>query len=193
MTSLEAQFGITSDRSRDRDAFLGWQCRCRQMMMRDNGGKPTDAVMPAVTLDGQAKPLGHIITVMSKSPAYSVTPELTHMAKKTNETAKWREEGLKFFSSTYYQKAHEFSDILTSTFSPGSKGAATIRAAGHAVLTFEAYGERWDLSCKIHKLSRRNPLFLATMAHNRLFNPTISPDTEILGFEPDWTQSQRAT
>jgi hypothetical protein len=192
MTSLAAQFGIAPERSKERDAFLGWQCRCRQMMMRENGGKPTDAVMPAVTLAGQETPLGHIITIMSKSPAYSVTPELTHMAKKTNETAKWREEGLKFFSATFYQKAHEFSDILTSTFPPGSLGAAKLRAAGAATLTFEAYGERWDLMCKIHKLSRRNPLYLATMAHNRLFNPTISPDTEVLGFEPDWTQSRRA-
>ena len=192
MTSLAAQFGI-SDRSPERDAFLGWQCRCRQMMMRENGGKPTDAVMPEVTLTGQDQPLGHIITVMSKSPAYSVTPELTHMAKKTNESAKWREEGLKFFSATYYQKAHEFSDVLTSTFPPGSLGAAKMRAAGRATLVFEAYNERWDLICQIHKLSRRNPLYLATMAHNRLFNPTIAPDTEVLGFEPDWTQSLRTT
>lgn len=193
MSSLAAQFGIASEPSPNQRAFLGWQCRCRQMMMRDNGGKPTDAVMPEVTLAGQATPLGHIITVMSKAPAYSLTPEMTHMAKKTNETAKWREEAMKFFSATYYQKAHEFSDTLTSTFPPGSQGAAKLRAAKTATLTFEAYGERWDLTCKIHKLSRRNPLYLATMAHNRLFNPTISPDTEVLGFEPDWTQSQRAT
>lgn len=192
MTSLAAQFGLEEDRSPQRKAFLGWQCRCRQMMMRDEGGKPTDAVMPAVTLAGDDEPLGHIITVMCKLPAFSVTPELNHMAKKTNDTAKWREEALKFFSATYYQKGHEFSDVLTSTFPPASPGAAKIRAAGHAMLTFEAYGERWDLSCRIHKLSRRNPLYPATMAHNRLFNPTISPDTEVLGFEPDWTQSQRA-
>ncbi len=193
MNALAAQFGISANPSPDQRAFLGWQCRCRQMMMRENGGKPTDAVMPEVTLAGEDQPLGHIITIMSKSPAYSLTPELTHMAQKTNETAKWREEAMKFFSATYYQKAHEFSDILTSTFPPGSQGAARLRAARRATLTFEAYGERWELACAIHKLSRRNPLYLATMAHNRLFNPTISPDTEVLGFEPDWTQSQRAT
>ena len=192
MNALAAQFGISSDPSPNQRAFLGWQCRCRQMMMRDNEGKPTDAVMPEVTLAGATEPLGHIITIMSKSPAYSLTPELTHMAKKTHETAKWREEAMKFFSATYYQKAHEFSDILTSTFPPGSQGAAKLRTAKAATLSFEAYGERWDLTCTIHKLSRRNPLYLATMAHNRLFNPTISPDTEVLGFEPDWTQSKRA-
>ena len=188
MTSLAAQFGI-SDRSPLRDAFLGWQCRCRQMMMRDHGGKPTDGITPALTLAGESEPMGHIITVMSKNPAYSVTPELQHMAKKTNDTAKWREEALKFFSATHYQKAREFSDILTSTFPPGSPGAAAIRAAGRVTLTFEAYGQRYDLACKVWKLARRNPLYAATMAHNRLFNPGLHPDTEVLGFEPDWSAS----
>ena len=27
------------------------------------------------------------------------------------------------------------------------------------------------------------------MAHNKLFNPTLAPDTEVLGFEPDWARS----
>ena len=189
MTSLAAQLGIPMDDAPMRGAFLGWQCRVRQMMMRDHGGKPTDGITPALTLAGESEPMGHIITVMSKNPAYSVTPELQHMAKKTNDTAKWREEALKFFSATHYQKAREFSDILTSTFPPGSPGAAAIRAAGRVTLTFEAYGQRYDLACKVWKLARRNPLYAATMAHNRLFNPGLHPDTEVLGFEPDWSAS----
>ena len=73
--------------------------------------------------------MGHVITVMCKLPAYSVTAELTHMAKKTMDPAKWREEALKFFSATHYQKAREFSDVLTANFAPGSTGAAKLRKA----------------------------------------------------------------
>ena len=51
-----------------RDSFLRWQCRVRQIMMRDGRGRPGDAVMPAVTLPGDDAPMGHIITVMSKVP-----------------------------------------------------------------------------------------------------------------------------
>lgn len=189
MTSLAAQFGLTPPPHPLRDAFLGWQCRARQMMMRDHGGKPTDAVTPAVIVKGASEPLGHIITIMSKLPAHSVTPELTHMAKKTPDTAKWREEALKFFSATHYQKAKEFSDILTATFQPGSEGAAKMRAAEHVTLVFDAYGQRYDLTCRVWKLARRNPLYAATIAHNRLFNPALHPDTEVLGFEPDWNAS----
>lgn len=194
MSDLARRFGVDrlGDHAADdrlRAAFLGWQCRARQMMMRDHGGRPTDAVTPAVTLKGEAAPMGHLITIMSKAPAWSVTPELNHMAKKTNDPVKWREDALRFFSSTYYQKAHEFSDVLTSTFAPGSPGAAALRGAGEATLTFAAYGQRYDLACRIWKLARRNPLYAATMAHNRLFNPSLHPDTEVLGFEPDWAAS----
>lgn len=189
MSSLAAKLGVSMDEAPLRDAFLGWQCRARQMMMRDHGGRPTDAVTPAVTLAGEDAPMGHVITIMSKGPAYSVTPELTHMAKKTNETSKWREEALRFFSSTYYQKPHEFSDILTATFPPGSQGAATLRAAERVTLAFDAFAQRYDLRCRVWKLARRNPLHAATMAHNRLFNPALHPDTEVLGFEPDWSAS----
>ena len=98
MTSLAAQLGVTMESDPLRDAFLGWQCRARQMMMREGEGKPTDAITPAVTLPGEDKPMGHVITIMSKAPAYSVTPELEHMAKKTMDPAKWREEAMRFFA-----------------------------------------------------------------------------------------------
>ncbi|MEO0359525.1 MAG: hypothetical protein AAF322_00345 [Pseudomonadota bacterium] len=186
MTSLARRFGIDDLNAPLRAAFLGWQCRCRQMMMRDQAGRPNDAVTPSVTPEGAAEPLGHIITVMSKSPAYSVTPELEHMAKKTPDPAKWRGDALRFFSAHHYQKPHEFSDVLTATFRPGSAGAARLRAAERATLDFDAFGQRWRIVAQVWKLARRNPLHAATMAHNRLFNPGLDPATEVLGFEPDW-------
>ena len=37
-----------------RDSFLRWQCRVRQIAMREASGRPDDAVTPALTLPGQA-------------------------------------------------------------------------------------------------------------------------------------------
>ena len=128
-----------------RDHFLGWQCRVRQLMMREAAGRPGDAVMPALTLAGAREPIGHVITVMSKSPRYSKTPELKHMARRTNDPAQRREAALAYLSEAYYQKPAEFSDMLTATFPPGSPGAATIREAGRVTLTFAAYSQRYDL------------------------------------------------
>ncbi len=128
-----------------RDGFMRWQCRVRQIMMRDGRGRPGDAVTPALTLAGEDAPMGHIITVMSKAPQYSRTPEMRHMVRKTNDPAQRRESALTFFSEYYYQKAAEFSDLLTATVPPGSPGALSIREAGRVTLTFAAYRQRYDL------------------------------------------------
>jgi hypothetical protein len=145
--------------------------------------------MPAVIPDGAREPMGHIITVMNKSPGYSVTAELVHMAAKTNDPAQRRDQALRFLSAGYYQKADEFSDILTATFPPASEGAGALHEAGHVTLVFDAYHQRFDLRCKVWRLAGHNPLHKATMAHNRLFNPGLPPATEVLGFEPDWAAS----
>ena len=189
MNSLGATLGETLDNSPLRKAFLRWQCRVRQMAMRDNFGRPDDGIMPAVHLEGAAEPMGHIITLINKSPGYSVTPELHHMAAKTNDPAQRREQAIRYFSATYYQKAGEFSDILTATFPPGSPGAAKIREAETVRLRFEAFTQTFDLTTKVWRLADHNPLCQATIAHNRLFNPDLHPNTEVLGFEPDWAAS----
>jgi len=172
-----------------RDSFLRWQCRVRQMMMRDEQGRPGDPIMPSLTLPGEAEPMGHIITVMSKSPQYSKTPEMRHMVRKTIDPAQRRDSALTFFSEYYYQKSDEFSDILTAPFPPDSPGAARIRAAGRATLGFEAWGQRYDLDCRVWTLAENNPLHQATYWHNLLFNPNLPSDAVILGFEPDWSRS----
>ena len=170
-----------------RNRFLKWQCHVRQIMMRDHLGKPTDAVMPEVFLAGQSENVGYIITIMNKLPMYSKTPELLHMARKTHDPAQRRSQALQYFSATYYQKHRHFSDILTATFQRGSQGAAQIINAGRCRLVFEAYAQRFDLLCIVEALSQNNPLYISTLAHNRLFNPDLSGETQVLGFSPDWT------
>jgi len=169
--------------------FLRWQCRVRQIAMRESMGRPDDAVTPALTPAGYAEPMGHIITVMSKWGAYSKTPELKHMVKRTHDPAQRRDKAIQFFSETYYQHAKEFSDALTATFPAASPGAQKIAAAKECTLSFDAYNQRFDLVCKVSTLAATHPLFQATMWHNLLFNPSLSPDTQVLAFEPDWDRS----
>lgn len=172
-----------------RDAFRRWQCRIRQMIMREEMGRPNDGIMPQVYLGDAMEPVGQIITVMSKLPEYSLTPELQHLYRKTADPASRRENALKLFSETYYQKAREFSDQVTATFQPDSEGARAIEQAGRCRLVFEAYKQRYTLHCTVWNLTRTNPQYEATFWHNMLFNPTLPKDTIILGFEPDWSSS----
>lgn len=189
MSSLAAQFGYGASSHPLCLAFLKWQCHTRQLAMRQNQGRPDDAITPDVYLPGEAESMGSIITVMNKSPAFSVTPELEHMAAKTNDPAQRRENAIQFLSSAYYQKAKEFSDILTATFPPASASAKKLHQEQRARLVFECYGQRFDLDCKVWRLAPHNLLHKATIAHNALFNASIPPGTEVLGFEPDWEKS----
>lgn len=186
---LASLLGATAAAHPRRLAFLKWQCRVRQLAMRDNSGRPDDAITPAVIPAGADEPMGHIITVMSKAPGHSVTPELEHLAAKTFDPAERREKALQYLSSTYYQKPDSFSDILTATFPPGSPGAAALHHAKTVRLLFAAYAQTFDLTCRVWRLAEHNPLHRATIAHNRLFNPALPPGTEVLGFEPDWDAS----
>ncbi len=189
MLALGLPIGLDPQSEALRTGFLRWQCRVRQMLMREAQGRPGDPIMPALTLAGETEPMGHIITVLNKAPGHDKVPEMRHMVQKTQEPLQRREAALRLFSETYFQKPETFSDILTATFPPDSPGAAAIRGAERVTLTFEAFSQRFDLDCRVWRLTEKNPLHAATWWHNLLFNPTLGGGITVLGFEPDWTTS----
>lgn len=170
-------------------SFLKWQCQVRQIAMRQGGGKPTDGMTPSVRLAEDGAPIGHIISIMSKSFEYSRTMEIRHLARKTHDPKARRDSALRFFSEYYYQKAREFSDNLTTTFRPEASGARSILEAGKCWLRFEQFNQSFDVACRPYRLGENDPLHQATFWHNLLFNPNLPGDTTILGFEPDWAAS----
>ena len=118
MSSLAKIMGSSIDNHPRRTLFMKWQCQIRQMSIRQMEGKPDSAIMPSLILSESKENLGKIITLINKSTDYDVTPEMKHMAKKTNDSAQVRQDALKFFAEAYYQKPATFSDILTATFLP---------------------------------------------------------------------------
>lgn len=169
--------------------FMRWQCRVRQMAMRDNAGRPDDGSMPVLTLSGGQEPMGSIITLLSKNEAHSQVPEMRHMFKQTFDPVKQREKALQFFSEVYYQKSDQFSDVLTSTFAPDSPGALAILENGKCVLRFELYNQCYNVVCQVSRLDKEDYLYQATWWHNLLFNPNLHPETIIMAFSPDWRAS----
>ena len=172
-----------------RDRFLGWQCRVRQISMRSHDGRPTGGMTPLVSATYEDAPVGRIVTVICRRPEHSVTMELRHLARRTHDPAERRENALKFLAERYYQSWREFSDVLTASFPPGSETAATLLEHRECRLAFEQFSQRFDVHCTVRRLSRNNPLREATFWHNLLFNPRLSADCVILGFQPDWPKS----
>ena len=181
-----------------RDRFLHWQCRIRQIAMRNHDGRPTSGMTPLVSAargvvtesDRRIGSAARIVTVLCKRPEHSVTMELRHMARRTHDPAERRESALAFLAERYYQTAGEFSDILTASFPPDSEVATTLLNHRECRLAFEQFSQRFELHCTVRQLSRNNPLREATFWHNLLFNPRLSADCTILGFEPDWPKSE---
>ena len=173
-----------------RKAFLGWQCRARQAAMRERQGRPDDAAVPTVRLNGAGGTAGRIITVLNRLPEHSVLPEFRQMAKQTMDPAKVREAALRFLSAGYYQNSGRFSDVLSATFAVDSLEAARLVKAGRCILEFAAHSHRFSLDCRVLGLDRSHPFHEATRLHNGFFNPALPPNVRILGFEPDWSASR---
>ena len=128
MKAAAQHSGMTQQFNPLRDAFLRWQCRVRQISMRENFGRPDSAIKPALTLTGKSEPIGNIITVLSRTPSHSRTPEMRHMFQSIFDPSQRREKAIQFFSEMYYQKFRHFSDTLTAAFPPNSPAAEAIMA-----------------------------------------------------------------
>jgi len=155
MTRAAQRSEPQADSTALRDAFLKWQCLTRQIAVRQNQGRPDEAVTPAVLLKGKTEAYDHIITVLSKTPQQSLLPELQHLVRRTLDPAQRRQKALELLSETYYQKPTSFSDILTATFPPQSPRAAVIRKADHCRLLFSGYGQSYQIECKIWALTKK--------------------------------------
>ena len=157
--------------------------------MREDGGRPNDGMMPHAYLPSASKPLFRVITVLSRNGEHSVTPELAHIVRSTQDPAQRRERAVRFFSSAYFQRASDFCDTLTAAFGPGSPTAATLVEAVDVRLVYEAYAHRFDVRCSALRMQADESLHAATYWHNLLFNPRFHPDSEILAFVPIWGKS----
>ncbi|MCH9852377.1 MAG: hypothetical protein K0U45_02620 [Alphaproteobacteria bacterium] len=174
-------------------SFLAWQCKTRQYMVREQGGKPDDAIMPQLCLstkNNETKPLGYIITVLNKSVSHSKLPEMKHIARHTNDPAQRREKALKFLGEYYYQYSNEFSDCLTATFQQMTKQIQTLLDVGKCILKFDASHISYQLPCKVNRLQHGDAYFATTWWHNFLFNPNLSADTVVVAFQPNWEEAK---
>ncbi len=172
-----------------RDHFLGWQCRLRQLAVREAAGRPTSGMRPTVTLAGEAEPLGQITVLIHKRAPEEATAQFRHMARKTHDPAERLEAALKHLQAAYYQRAHEFSDVMTALFGPGAALARRLASSGGCLLDFAQYNQSYRIPCGVAALEESHPAYQATFWHNSLFNPNLPGDIQILAFTPDWSRA----
>ena len=169
--------------------FLGWQCRIRQLAVRESGGRPSAAMRPRVmTSEGAEISSGIVVLILESDPSES-TALFHHQFLKTQDPKERYGKILEILQASHFQQPALFSDIMTALFGPGSAVATRLLAHGRCVLEFEEYAQGYRLPCSVAALNEGHTSYQATFWHNRMFNPNLPAGIQILSFTPDWTHS----
>ena len=168
--------------------FLAWQCRVRQLAVRQHEGRPTPGMRPGVRVDGM--PAGEITTVLVKSEPAHFVARFRYMYQRTQDPAERRHGALELLADAYYQRPQEFSDRLTALFGPRSGLADRLGDEGRCELTFHQFSQSYRIPCQVAELAADDPGFEFTLTHNRLFNPHMPPGVRVLGFTPQWHEAR---
>ncbi|WP_119389123.1 hypothetical protein [Taklimakanibacter lacteus] len=167
-------------------SFIAWQCRLRQMAMRDHGGVPMPGFRPQVSsLRGEIVMPEMTVLLVPEQPEES-TAFFRFQLQKTHDHRLAFEAGIKYLAADYYQLPELFSDELTAVFAKGSAMADRLVKLKTVLLDFEQYAQRFRLACAVKRLAARDISREASLWHNRLFNPGLGNDVEVLSFRPNW-------
>ncbi|MEL6289005.1 MAG: hypothetical protein AAFQ42_05780 [Pseudomonadota bacterium] len=168
------------------DTFIGWQCRIRQIAMRQDAGRPSEGMAPRVTSgNGEVLHARMVVLIVPRTPMES-TAYFKHQVRKSNDRREVLEKGLTYLQSTHFQVRTGFSTEMTALFAPQSPAATDLAARREVWLDFAQFGQAYRLPCLTRILDVREDAYAATLWHNRLFNPHLPDGATIIGLTPDW-------
>jgi hypothetical protein len=166
--------------------FIGWQCRIRQLAARQDGGRPSSGMRPRVTTREGKELSPAVVTLIIESEPETSTQLFRYQYLKTHDPNERWDKMLEILQGSYFQEPSRFSDLMTALFGPRSTLGAQLRDQERCILEFEQYSQGYCIPCTVARLADRHAFHQATYWHNRLFNPNLPADVEILSFRPDW-------
>ncbi|WP_282606375.1 hypothetical protein [Pelagibius sp. Alg239-R121] len=169
--------------------FLGWQCRLRQIAMRKDGGRPSSGMRPRLLSEQGHELVAGLSIVIVPEDSQESTEFFRFQVQKTHDPRQVYEKGLTYLQSTHFQKAKSFSDRMTALFSRGAELPMALLDSGQCILEFAQFSQSYRLVCSVSELSSDHDHAQATIWHNRLFNPNLPADVQVIAFQPDWEAS----
>jgi hypothetical protein len=169
-----------------RDYFLGWQCRLRQIAVREMGGMPTPGMRPAVWSKKGDLVTDAMTVQLAEHHPRETTAFFRFQIQKTNEQQKVRDAALRFLGAEYFQQPELFTGEMTALFAPESELAARMLKLKEVLLDFEQYSQRFRMFARVRLLKDGDAHREATIWHNRLFNPRVPGEAMVLAFRPVW-------
>ena len=173
-----------------RDDFLAWQCRIRQIAMRQDGGRPSPGMRPRL-LDRDGTELAPALTVLivPRDPAES-TAFFRFQVLKTADPRDLLERALTFLQADYFQRPETFGDKLVAVLPQASPLASSLVSKGKCVLAFDQFNQTYRLPCAVFELEPGEEMRDAVIWHNRAFNPALPDEVTVLLFAPDWASAE---
>jgi hypothetical protein len=169
--------------------FIGWQCRLRQLAMRQSGGRPSAGMRPRALSPAGDEISSGIVVLINKAEPKQAIQQFRYQVLKTQDPIERYDNALEIMAGMYFQRPYEFSDVMTALFGEGSDVMARLLNFGKCVLAFEQFSQSYRLPCRARLLAPSDELYQATYWHNRLFNPHMPPDIGVVSFTPDWTHA----
>lgn len=172
-----------------RDRFLAWQCRIRQIAVRQDGGRPSPGMRPRL-LGKKGRELVPALTVIlvPRDPSESTT-FFRFQVMRSADPRELYERALAYLQADYFQRPATFSDRLLAVLPEGSKVAAALIAEERCILAFEQFSQAYRLPCAVSVLQPRDSARDAAIWHNRLFNPALPETVHVVAFKPDWASA----
>ena len=173
-----------------KNQFLAWQCRIRQIAMRQDGGRPSPGMRPRL-LDQAGRDMVPALTflLIPRDPSES-TAFFRFQVMRSADPRELYERALGFLQADYFQHPDSFSDRLLAILPEGSKVAATLIAEGRCILEFEQFSQAYRLPCAVSALQPDDAARDAAIWHNRLFNPALPETVHVIAFKPDWASAK---
>lgn len=181
--------GTTLSPTELREQFFSWQCRVRQMAMREDEGRPSPGMCPKLMTVNDEVITDRLITMIIRGDSEESTDFFRFQVQKNHDPNEIRNKTITYLQSTHYHGPREFSDCLTALFGEDSSIADKLVELGKCVLEFKQFNQGYKLHCNVERLQHGNAEHDATLWHNRCFNPNLSDNVKILQFTPDWLVS----
>jgi hypothetical protein len=187
--TIESDSNPKNERLSIQKHFLGWQCRVRQYAMRNGEGRPTPGMRPDVLLEDGKEVASAVTLLLVPDLLQDSILQFRFMALKTQDPQERYKKAVQLLSASFYQNVENFSGLMTGVFSRSSETVNRLKKNQRCVLEFDFQQQKFRVPAGIKVLLKKNPKYEFTYWHNFLFNPHLSPDVTVLGFEPDWSNS----
>ncbi len=136
-------------------------------------------------------------TLVASAVTLLLVPELLqdnirqfrYMALKTHDPQERYKKAVQLLSSTFYQNVESFGGLMTGLFSTNSKTVNRLLKNQRCVLEFDFQQQKFRVIAGIKVMLKKNLEYEFTYWHNYLFNPYLSPDVTVIGFEPVWSET----